>query len=168
MTAVPHLKSELDITHPPPHPHPHPPQKPKKKQVNEFDQKKAAAALGSDSRPLTRANVEKFLSDFGLEAEFSCHSNIRGLSGALPCGRGGVSFWLRFFRGLRLWRRLMRAKIPSCLSSPSRILRTCFIHPGGQKVKLVLAAAMWNSPHLLIMDEPTNYLDRWAAPHLLF
>jgi len=57
--------------------------------------------------------VEKFLSDFGLESEFSCHSNIRGLS-------------------------------------------------GGQKVKLVLAAAMWNSPHLLIMDEPTNYLDRCA------
>jgi ABC-type Mn2+/Zn2+ transport system ATPase subunit len=27
-------------------------------------------------------------------------------------------------------------------------------------VKLVLAAAMWNNPHLLIMDEPTNYLDR--------
>ena len=31
---------------------------------------------------------------------------------------------------------------------------------GGQKVKLVLAAAMWNCPHLLILDEPTNYLDR--------
>lgn len=27
-------------------------------------------------------------------------------------------------------------------------------------MKLVLAAAMWNNPHLLIMDEPTNYLDR--------
>ncbi|KAI8468023.1 MAG: elongation factor EF-3 [Monoraphidium minutum] len=81
------------------------------KKINEFDQKRAAAALGGDVRPLNRANVEKFLSDFGLEPEFSCHSNIRGLS-------------------------------------------------GGQKVKLVLAAAMWNSPHLLIMDEPTNYLDR--------
>jgi len=33
---------------------------------------------------------------------------------------------------------------------------------GGQKVKLVLAAAMWNSPHLLVLDEPTNYLDREA------
>jgi elongation factor 3 len=33
---------------------------------------------------------------------------------------------------------------------------------GGQKVKLVLAAAMWNSPHLLVLDEPTNYLDRSA------
>jgi elongation factor 3 len=31
---------------------------------------------------------------------------------------------------------------------------------GGQKVKLVLAAAMWNRPHLLILDEPTNFLDR--------
>lgn len=33
---------------------------------------------------------------------------------------------------------------------------------GGQKVKLVLAAAMWNCPHLLVLDEPTNFLDREA------
>merc|ERR1712115_649637 len=33
---------------------------------------------------------------------------------------------------------------------------------GGQKVKVVLAAAMWNQPHILILDEPTNYLDRQA------
>jgi len=31
---------------------------------------------------------------------------------------------------------------------------------GGQKVKVVIAAAMWQNPHLLILDEPTNYLDR--------
>jgi elongation factor 3 len=31
---------------------------------------------------------------------------------------------------------------------------------GGQKVKVVLGAAMWNRPHILILDEPTNYLDR--------
>lgn len=31
---------------------------------------------------------------------------------------------------------------------------------GGQKVKVVVAAAMWNQPHILILDEPTNYLDR--------
>jgi elongation factor 3 len=31
---------------------------------------------------------------------------------------------------------------------------------GGQKVKVVLGAAMWNNPHMLVMDEPTNYLDR--------
>jgi len=31
---------------------------------------------------------------------------------------------------------------------------------GGQKVKVVLGAAMWNNPHLLILDEPTNFLDR--------
>jgi elongation factor 3 len=27
-------------------------------------------------------------------------------------------------------------------------------------VKVVLAAAMWQNPHILILDEPTNYLDR--------
>merc|ERR550525_2167514 len=31
---------------------------------------------------------------------------------------------------------------------------------GGMKVKIVLAASMWQNPHLLILDEPTNYLDR--------
>jgi len=31
---------------------------------------------------------------------------------------------------------------------------------GGQKVKVVLAASLWQNPHLVILDEPTNYLDR--------
>jgi elongation factor 3 len=31
---------------------------------------------------------------------------------------------------------------------------------GGQKVKVVLGASTWNQPHILILDEPTNYLDR--------
>jgi len=31
---------------------------------------------------------------------------------------------------------------------------------GGQKVKVVLGGALWMQPHLIILDEPTNYLDR--------
>jgi len=31
---------------------------------------------------------------------------------------------------------------------------------GGMKVKVVMAATMWQNPHVLILDEPTNYLDR--------
>ncbi|KAJ3351196.1 hypothetical protein HDU83_009112 [Entophlyctis luteolus] len=31
---------------------------------------------------------------------------------------------------------------------------------GGQKVKVVIAAALWQNPHILVFDEPTNYLDR--------
>merc|ERR1712050_62818 len=31
---------------------------------------------------------------------------------------------------------------------------------GGMKVKVVLGACMWQNPHILILDEPTNYLDR--------
>lgn len=31
---------------------------------------------------------------------------------------------------------------------------------GGQKVKVVIAGAMWSNPHLLVLDEPTNFLDR--------
>ncbi|ORX49394.1 hypothetical protein DM01DRAFT_1338079 [Hesseltinella vesiculosa] len=33
---------------------------------------------------------------------------------------------------------------------------------GGQKVKVVIAGAMWSCCHVLIMDEPTNFLDRDA------
>jgi elongation factor 3 len=31
---------------------------------------------------------------------------------------------------------------------------------GGQKVKVVLGACTWDQPHILVLDEPTNYLDR--------
>lgn len=31
---------------------------------------------------------------------------------------------------------------------------------GGQKVKVVIAGSMWMQPHIVILDEPTNYLDR--------
>lgn len=30
---------------------------------------------------------------------------------------------------------------------------------GGQKCRLVLAAAVWTRPHVIALDEPTNYLD---------
>jgi len=80
------------------------------KLINQIDAREAAAA-GLVSKPLTALNIQKFLDELGLEAEFSTHSRVRGLS-------------------------------------------------GGQKVKCVLGAAMWNNPHILVLDEPTNYLDR--------
>jgi len=33
---------------------------------------------------------------------------------------------------------------------------------GGQKVKVVIASALWNNPQVLVLDEPTNFLDREA------
>jgi len=46
--------------------------------------------------------------------------------------------------------------LPSEFSTHSRIRGLS----GGQKVKVVLGAAMWQNPHIIVMDEPTNYLDR--------
>jgi elongation factor 3 len=80
------------------------------KAVNSIDMKLAQKA-GVIMRTLSSANVEKHLSDCGLDAEFATHYRMSALS-------------------------------------------------GGQKVKVVLAAAMWSQPHILILDEPTNYLDR--------
>ncbi|AGE50280.1 elongation factor 3 [Acanthocystis turfacea Chlorella virus Canal-1] len=31
---------------------------------------------------------------------------------------------------------------------------------GGQKIKLVVGAALWQCPHVIVLDEPSNYLDR--------
>ncbi|TDL26171.1 hypothetical protein BD410DRAFT_784225 [Rickenella mellea] len=33
---------------------------------------------------------------------------------------------------------------------------------GGQKIKLVIAACLWNNPQICILDEPSNFLDREA------
>ncbi|CDS11682.1 hypothetical protein LRAMOSA03945 [Lichtheimia ramosa] len=79
------------------------------KKIAEVDAQEAAKS--GLTRPLTAKEIEKHLSEVGLEPEFATHSRIRGLS-------------------------------------------------GGQKVKLVIGAAMWNRPHMLVLDEPTNYLDR--------
>ncbi|KAN0061900.1 translational elongation factor EF-1 alpha [Thecaphora frezii] len=38
---------------------------------------------------------------------------------------------------------------------------------GGQKVKVVLGAATWRKPHILILDEPTNFLDRESLAALI-
>ena len=58
-------------------------------------------AAGLDLRPLTTAEVQSHLTDFGLEPSFASHTKIGGLS-------------------------------------------------GGQKSKLVFAAAMWTRPHVLV------------------
>jgi len=38
---------------------------------------------------------------------------------------------------------------------------------GGQKVKVVLGAATWRRPHVIVLDEPTNYLDRESLAALI-
>jgi len=77
--------------------------------VADVDQKEALAS--GQFRPLVRKEIEKHCAQFGLDAELTSHSRMKGLS-------------------------------------------------GGQRVKVVLAAGSWLRPHVLVLDEPTNYLDR--------
>jgi elongation factor 3 len=86
------------------------------KKVMALDSREAQR-LGMN-RPLVRKEIEKHFEDFGLEAEFTSHNTMRGLS-------------------------------------------------GGQKVKVVLAAATWRRPHVIILDEPTNFLDRESLAALI-
>lgn len=57
---------------------------------------------------------------------------------------------------------------PTPYPSPLPYNSLSFSHPFflyfhyNTQVKLVLAAAMWNRPHIIVLDEPTNYLDREA------
>ena len=38
---------------------------------------------------------------------------------------------------------------------------------GGQKIKIAFGAAMWGNPHILIADEPSNFLDRESLASLV-
>jgi elongation factor 3 len=53
------------------------------KLINELDMKEAArqGLLGLGSKPLDSDHIQQHLADFGLDAEFSTHSRMRGLSG---------------------------------------------------------------------------------------
>lgn len=59
------------------------------KLINELDMKEAArqGLLGLGSKPLDSDHIQQHLADFGLDAEFSTHSRVRGLSGATLCSR---------------------------------------------------------------------------------
>jgi len=76
------------------------------KMVDDLDAEAATreGLLAAGAKEFTAPSIVAHLADFGLDAEFACHSAIKGLS-------------------------------------------------GGQKVKVVLAAACWNCPHIVVLDE---------------
>jgi ATPase subunit of ABC transporter with duplicated ATPase domains len=61
-----------------------------------------------------------------------------------------------------LWfERKLRLTAPTSVSMLSLISHSRMLGlSGGQRVKVVLAACSWQRPHLIVLDEPTNYLDR--------
>ena len=48
------------------------------------------------------------------------------------------------------------------LASHKTTLHTNLPFPvaGGQRMKCVMGAATWNNPHIIVLDEPSNFLDR--------
>jgi len=55
--------------------------------------------------------------------------------------------------------RLLQAAIFRCRCSCAVRQSPSTQFSGGMKVKVVLAAAMWQNPYVLMLDEPTNDLD---------
>jgi len=101
--------------------------------------------------------------------------------------KGGITAWVqaeKLIRGCAAFEKLLKRvddRIAALATQKQRPLTQRFVEAhlndvglapefathsrigalsGGQKVKVVLAAAMWNTPHIVILDEPTNYLDR--------
>lgn len=89
-----------------------------------------SAREGMSYRELDVAGISKHFEDVGLPADIAMNNEIGGLSGGQKVK--GLFFLPLIFHALAL-----------------------LIHE-----TVVIAAAMWPKPHLLILDEPTNYLDR--------
>ncbi|KAG0224699.1 translational elongation factor EF-1 alpha [Actinomortierella wolfii] len=64
--------------------------------------------------------------------------------------------WTRSLTSVEVEKHLLDVGLPAEFATHSHIKGLS----GGQKVKVVLGAAMWLNPHVIVLDEPTNYLDR--------
>ncbi|KAF9577408.1 translational elongation factor EF-1 alpha, partial [Lunasporangiospora selenospora] len=64
--------------------------------------------------------------------------------------------WTRSLTAVEVEKHLSDLGLPAEFATHSHIKGLS----GGQKVKVVLGAAMWMNPHVIVLDEPTNYLDR--------
>jgi elongation factor 3 len=112
--------------------------------IKQTDEKIASKEAGLDLRPVTTSEIQKHLDGFGLPQEFGTYGKIRGLSGGQKVK-------------LVLGKQLCCRKLHDCYCVALRHSET---HPIA--LFFLLAAAFWTNPHMVVLDEPTNFLDREA------
>ena len=95
-----------------------------------------------------------------LEAQLGLGKLVSQFDTVISMKRGGSEFRGLDFKNLKIFFEnfgLNSNSVESKISSLS----------GGQKIRLTIAGAFWVSPHLVILDEPTNYLDSASLDSLL-
>jgi elongation factor 3 len=109
----------------------------------------------------------------GISYEYECEW-MSGLTGWLPLQRLIDAGWHKAVKTVdeKVSARETAFQRPLTTTNVEKALGECGLSSefathtrmaalsGGQKVKVVLCSSMWSQPHIVILDEPTNYLDR--------
>ncbi|CAI4213139.1 unnamed protein product [Parascedosporium putredinis] len=120
---------------------------------------------GTERRVIGIHSRRKFKNSYEYECSFSLGENVGQKNERWTPMMTADNQWLPEALASGQFRPLVRREIEThCanfgldaeLVSHSRMRGLS----GGQRVKVVLAACSWQRPHLIVLDEPTNYLDR--------
>ena len=107
------------------------------KLVKNYDERQMALDSGMAIRPITSTEILGHLEDFGIDQQARDRNWIQHFS---PLVCKVTNAYACVFRA-----QLAHGKVKQM--------------SGGQRQRLVICAAFWSKPHLIALDEPTNYLD---------